>query len=233
MKKFFNHKKKIFIITLSVAICGTLFVGKTLAYLFDYAGPVTNEFTLTSLHTEIDEEITETTLKKAPIVINTDVEDALVRMRYTITPEDKFKENFGLNGIDGKYIKIDDNSEIKEWKADNWKWGLQCDSEEYDNGFYYYQEVLKAENITNSDETTPLFTHILKKDADGSYSKIDNEDEDTLKKLDGVEITLYQESIPTKAIINGELVNAVNDNGTINQENAIKLWKNFDNQDFK
>ena len=214
MKKIFKYKKSIIVVTLSLVICGMMFVSNSFAFLQDVTDPLTNKFDLKPLDTEIIED-TEGELEKAPKVTNIDEADALVRMRYTINPQSTFDKYFGLNGPNGEIID-------SAWVPDDWKINDT-------DGFWYYSKVLKS-----GQTTSPLFTHILINE-DGDYRQANLEkDKEILKNLDGLEITLYQESIPTRALIeeNGKevFVDSVDENGDIIESQALGLWNYFDNK---
>lgn len=210
MKKFFKYKKKLMIALLVVAVGGIVYTGNTFAFFHDLTNPIENNLSVKNLDTEVVEKENPnfSIMEKEPKIINKGKSDVLVRARIIISPESKFNENFGLIGLDnnGWYYNKND-------------------------GFYYYEGVLKGtENANNPKYTSSLFTNIgVKIDNDIVYFNDNKVNDETKKKLDGIEITIYHEAIPSKSKIDGDLVDAFED-GNYNQGNANRLWSYFDGQ---
>lgn len=214
MKKIRN--KKFTSIVLSSILVATLCFGVTIAYLQDQTSTLTNSFDIGSIHTDIGEDTNGTDLTKKPYVINKDKTDVLVRMRLTISNVESFTKYFGLEGIDTQ-----SNS---NWVCSN--------SEQKYNTYYYYNDVLKGDLDLSDEEkvtTTPLFTKILIKEGTGFREAEIPGDKEILKHLEESEITIYQESIPTVAYINGQEINAVNADGELIPDKVRQLWNYFDN----
>lgn len=135
------HKK--IIVTAFLLLC--LSFGVTLAYAKTQSNVLTNTFTAGSVETVIEEELPKpqgSDIKKAPYVKNTGENDALVRMRVTMTPSDLVAK---LN------IEL----------AMNVNWTYKED------GYYYYNKILKS-----GEASEPLFTKVTGNDIvkDGKYA---------------------------------------------------------------
>ena len=243
MMKILKNKlnKKIMI---SLILVGFIAIGSTLAYLFDISSLVTNTFSRASIHTEIEEDTSKTDLTKNPSVINTDVTDVIVRVRLSISNKELFRQNFGLAGIDDNYTSVY-TDEAEENLADELSyWGKELENSDSYDCYYYYKYVLKGKETDSSGkpilhQTKPLFDKILKKKVDGSYTKFvynsdgsiaDPYDIETLKLLESIDITIYQESVPvtvTKA--DGEVLNAdPNGTGDVNIGIAKQIFAYFE-----
>lgn len=161
-------------------------IGATMALLTITTQAVTNRFTVAKMSTEIEEEI-EGMVKK-PAVKNTGTSDCLVRMRYTVSPENLGNPPILTVEADGKGV-----------------WVLAED------GFYYYQGILKAS------QTTPQLE-----------LGVTVRDGVTIEELQDADITIYQESIQTIAADSeGNTISALVD-GRYDSGNASKLWEIYD-----
>ncbi|BFK22481.1 hypothetical protein F300043A5_07760 [Massilimicrobiota timonensis] len=236
MKNILKNKlsKKI-IISLVLVLC--IGVGGTMAYLTGFTDTVVNMFTKASIDTEIDEDTSKTDLTKNPSVINKDVTDALVRVRLSISSDEVedqsiFEKYFGLAGIDAFY-QTENVSYTGQRTSEYWK---QVGDDRY-NCYYYYKKVLTGINGDNP-ETEPLFDKILKNDK-GTYTVFYDDDgklidpdknKEILKYLNSIEITVYQESVPTKITTkNGNVLNAdPNGDDIINDEEMNTVYSIFD-----
>lgn len=233
MKLLKNLNKKTTII-ISLIIVGMLSVGIGIAFLQDHTQVLTNIFGLASIDTEIEEDIVEGDLTKAPKVVSTDKSetDAMVRMRLNISNVEVFSEYFGLKGID-----------TADTNCDGWE--IDTNAEGKYNAYYYYQNVLSP-----NESTTPLFTQILYKSDTGDYipfyvkDEKNSTDEETvyklndvietskakeaLLKLNNITITLYQESVAVKV----KDWNADRDGDDIidTDGDATKIWNYFDSE---
>lgn len=242
MMKILKNKlnKKIMI---SLILVGFIAIGSTLAYLFDISSLVTNTFSRASIHTDIKEE-TDTDLTKKPIVVNKDVTDVIVRVRLSISNKELFREHFGLAGIDDKYTSVY-TDETKKTPADQLSyWTKEAETSDSYDCYYYYKYVLKGKETNSNGNTTqhqtePLFDKILKKNENGSYKKfeynidgliVDKNDIETLKLLESIDITIYQESVPvtvTKA--DGTVLNAdPNGTGNVYIDQAKQIFDYFE-----
>lgn len=194
-------------VIISLILVGFIAFGSTLAYLFDISGLVTNTFSRASIHTEIEEDTTKTDLTKNPSVINTDVTDVLVRVRLSISSDEDvnaqsiFEKYFGLAGIDCKYAVTEGLTD----ETNNVYWKKENPNDDRYNCYYYYNKVLTGKGGNNS-ETEPLFDKIMKKNGNGTYTSfykedgilLNDDDKIILQYLNDIEITIYQESVPTK-----------------------------------
>lgn len=228
-------------VIISLILVGFIAVGSTLAYLFDISGLVTNTFSRASIHTEIEEDTAKTDLTKNPSVINTDVTDALVRVRLSISSDEDvngqsiFEKYFGLAGIDCNYAVTEELT--GENNEDYWK---RDPNDDRYNCYYYYKKVLKGtDEAANSPyKTEPLFDKIMKKNDNGDYTSfynengalIDYEDKTILQYLNDIEITIYQESVPVSVITkDGRKLNADPEGtGDVNIEEAKEIFAYFE-----
>lgn len=184
MKGLFRNKKKIVFATAVTALLAVCTVGFTLANYTDSTEKLTNTFSVGSVKTEIVEEIGKEG-QKEPRVVNTGKNDCLVRMRTTISPSSAIP----LVNLGG-------------WAAD---W-----SEEKENGFRYYEGVVRV-----NDSTSPLFK---------TYEYTGN-----LDSFIPFDITLYQEAVQTKAVDKtGKVISATDENGDYNEAAAKQIWEIYD-----
>lgn len=196
------NKKLVLLAFLVIAIAAT---GITYAYLKTNTENLNNKFTVGEITTNIEEDpkVNGTVIEKNPKVVNEGPNDAIVRMRVTISP---------------KEIKdyLEKNSAIN-YDKDNWKYNES-------DGFWYYQKVLPYDSEdSNKSITTPLFTKVTGlTDENGN---IINE----FKEIKEFQITLYQESVQaTVWNKNGDKLNAFDENGDYNQQLADKIWNLYD-----
>lgn len=180
------HKK--IIVTAFLLLC--LSFGVTLAYAKTQSNVLTNTFTAGSVETVIEEELPKpqgSDIEKAPYVKNTGENDALVRMRVTMTPSDL------VNKLD---IKLEMNT--------NWTYK--------DDGYYYYNKILKSGEISE-----PLFTKVTGNDiiVDGKYSD----------ELEGLEIAVYHEAIQN--LVKDKKGNMIQASTGIDAA-ASQIWSVFD-----
>lgn len=240
MKLLKNLNKKTTII-ISLIIVGMLSVGIGIAFLQDHTQVLTNSFGLASIETEIDEEIVDGDLTKAPKVVSTDKSetDAMVRMRLNISNVEEFEKYFGLKGIDTN------NSSCNGWQKDS-------DVVDKYNAYYYYQYVLEPGESTN-----PLFLQILYKYNDNGQTKFlpffvldegnlesenaiyklnpeipknqQNRVKEALSHLNDITITLYQESVAVK--VKDWNADKNNDGVIDDKGDATHIWNYFDSDE--
>lgn len=226
-------------IAISLILVCLIAIGSTLAYLFDISSLVTNTFTRASIHTEIKEDDEMTNLTKNPSVVNTDVTDVLVRVRLSITGKDIFEENFGLAGIDDVYTSVfTDDTKQNPAQAFSY-WVKESETSDRYDCYYYYKSVLKGKDGETTHSTEPLFDKILKKienptdpyvefEFKDDESVVYPEDVEILKKLESIEITVYQESVPTKITTkDGRTLNAVKQDGFVDIGVAKEIFAYF------
>lgn len=253
MKLLKNLNKKTTII-ISLIIVGMLSVGIGIAFLQDHTQVLTNIFGLASIDTEIDEDIVDGDLTKAPKVVSTDKSetDAMVRMRLNISNVEVFSKYFGLKGID----TVEDDSGTNSYISDGKYWKVGDGENDRYNAYYYYQHVLQPQG-EGHDSTNPLFTQILYKYEDNGITKFlpfyvlddDNQSqenpdyvlnpeipEDQMEKakealsyLNDITITLYQESVPVK--VNDWNADENGDGIIDSYDNAIEIWEYFDSEE--
>ena len=137
-------------VIISLILVGFIAVGSTLAYLFDISDVVRNTFSRASIHTKIEEDTSRTDLTKNPSVVNTDVTDALVRVRLSISSDEDvdgqsiFEKYFGLAGIDCDYAVTEELTE----KNNEDYWEKDTSDDRY-NCYYYYKKVLTGKDGNN------------------------------------------------------------------------------------
>lgn len=196
------NKKLVLVAFLVVAIAAT---GITYAYLKTNTDTLKNEYTIGEITTRIDEDpsINGSTIKKDPKVVNEGPNDAIVRMRVTISPKEIKEYLEKENAID--------------YDTKNWKYNEE-------DGFWYYQKVLPydTENV-DLNVTTPLFTKVTKlTDENGKIIE-------KFKQVKDFQITLYQESVQaTVWNKKGEKLEAFDSNGNYDQNLANKIWNLYD-----
>ena len=179
-------KKNIGIVVLIVIVCVAIIKsGTSLAYFFADKGHETS-YQLAKIDTEIDEDfqqITQQLYTKNPKVKNIGDSDAIVRVRIEITPSSQ-KDNL-------EFIDQDNQS---QWKQE-------------DDGYYYYQNVLKA-----GEETDTLFDQVKIKD---------------IEKMEDFDIIVYHEAIQT--IVYDEKGNSISsvENNQYQHMKALEVWKYY------
>lgn len=198
------NKKLVLVAFLVVAIAAT---GITYAYLKTNTDILKNEYTIGEITTKIDEDpkVNGSTIEKDPKVVNEGPNDAIVRMRVTISP---------------KEIK----DYLEEKSAINYDTGTWKYNEE--DGFWYYQKVLPydSQNLNNN-VTTPLFTEVTQlTDSEGKIIE-------KFKEVKDFQITLYQESVQaTVWDKEGNKLNAFDSDGHYKQELANEIWALYDSK---
>lgn len=153
MKKFLK-KKKVFIITLALAL-GIVATAATVAIMTATTGSVQNFFNPADVNTHIEEQVDDQTVKantsilKAPVVVNDGPSNAFIRARITISPSTSgvkllAGEWSALTGVDKVFTQ---KSEVFNGTvfADNGNW-IYCQ----EDGFYYYNLPVQAEDTTAS-----------------------------------------------------------------------------------
>lgn len=204
--KIMKNKKYIVICSLFFCLC----VGVTLALSSMVGNSLTNSFTLGNVETVIDEpdpEVHESHIDKRPYVKNTGTNSALVRMRVTISPDELIKE-YGINLVyNDKTYEPNDSEDNWDNTDDYWV---------YSDGFWYYTGIIEA-----NEQTEPLFTKVTGKGIIESNGLI--------SELEGLEITVYYDSI--QSVARGENdVEIKATTGDINNETTRQLWSIFDQQ---
>lgn len=184
---FMNIKKSIVFMTALILI-GLITIGNTYAYLNSPLKKLTNNLDIGMITTEILEEH-DNNGKKICTIKNTDDIDCLVRMKVYKSPKCAPLDIIGYS------------------TSNNWS---ECDNEEY----YYYNKVLKHEEITDS-----LFTGYSIKQ--GEIEKFEKEYGNKFQ------IILYQEAVQAEIVFEGQTIKA-EDNGIFNAENAEKIWTFYD-----
>ncbi len=76
-----------------------------------------------------------------------------------------------------------------------------------EDGYYYYQGV-----VAPNEKTTELFHHVVIQD---------------VENMENFDIIVYNEAIQTVAYDDNKEMSSLDENGTYNQENALKLWKYY------
>ena len=183
-------RKNIKIIIVSFVVLsfmGFMTINRTLAYYNYKTQALKNNLQVGKVTTAIIEDTVDINGSKKPYVQNKDICDCIVRMRYEISPSEAPVE------ID----KINDN-----WVDGN-------------DGFYYYQGVLKGAPNGDGEKTDPLFEKYTFDDSSNFVTKYGNT----------FQIILYQEAVQTKAVnIEGKTVSAIK-NGAYDQQSAISIWE--------
>lgn len=154
MKSLLN-KKNVLISLMVVLLVGTG-IAATLAYISDKEEPLINTFKVGNVTTKIEEEFeqeTDTIFKKTPVVVNTGENDCYVRARVICSPQEALE-----------LLDVSKNWTLKE------------------DGFYYYNGILKAATAENeAGRTDALFQKVKVTDT----------------TIDGFEVTVYQEAVQT------------------------------------
>ena len=198
------NKKLVLVAFLVVAIAAT---GITYAYFKTNTDTLMNKYTVGEITTRIDEDpsINGSIIKKDPKVVNEGPNDAIVRMRVTISPKE-IKE----------YLE---NENAIDYDTENWKYNEE-------DGFWYYQKVLPydTENV-ELNVTAPLFTKVTKlTDENGKIIE-------KFKQVKDFQITLYQESVQaTVWDKDGDKLEAFDSNGNYDQNLANKIWNLYDSK---
>lgn len=181
MKKFFKTHAKLCIAVLALAL---VTVGGTLALMAVSSNSVINSFTAASIDTEIEEGVGGDGTKQVSIT-NKGPSDAYVRARIMVSGVENGQVQIAKtieeanteakNNPDKVYLVMGEGYDAE----DPWNW--EKDPEvPYADGFYYYLDVVKAEESTNK---------LLEKVVFGS--KLENDQ----KFLEGFNITVYHESV--------------------------------------
>lgn len=185
MKELFKTKRtKVALLSLAaVLVCATGL--STLALLTKKTEQLENTFKLGNVTTEIEEKFEETDVAtvftKEPVVTNTGENDCYVRVRVTASPAEQL--------------------DITGWDTTNWVYNEE-------DGFYYYQKVLKAAGAgVNADDTktSALFTTVSVK-------------EDYVNTIEGFEVTVYQEAVQAE-------MNAADGTST---SDMMTIWAAYD-----
>ena len=127
MKHHMKHKKVI----ITLAACAVIVAGisGTYAILTASTGKVTNSFKPEVIETEIKENLDAENLGKEVWIHNIGPDDAFIRARVTISPDD-----------------------VAEWKYENPASGIRyweySDPEKGGDGWYYYKEVVPVDGNT-------------------------------------------------------------------------------------
>lgn len=184
-KIFSTNIGKITVFTTSLILIGMITMGSTYAF-YHQETELTNTFTVGEITTKIIEKFDKDG-NKAPRVENTDVTDCIVRMRYDISPNNA-------------PITI---GEINE------KW------EYYNDGFYYYKDVLKAGKTTE-----PLFENYT----------ITNASQYVKDYGSNFQIILYQEAVQAEMVDDdGTTIKAFDGSGNyVWDDHAKKIWDSYD-----
>lgn len=198
------NRKLVLVAFLVVAIVAT---GITYAYLKTNTDILTNEYTVGEITTRIDENpsINGSIINKDPKVVNEGPNDAIVRMRVTISPKEIKEYLEQENAI---------NYDIENWAYNE------------EDGFWYYQKVLPydTENV-KLNVTAPLFTEVTKlTDDDGKIIE-------KFKQVKDFQITLYQESVQaTVWDKEGNKLHAFDSDGNYKQGLANQIWALYDSK---
>lgn len=173
MKKFLK-KKKVFIITLALAL-GIVATAATVAIMTATTGSVQNFFNPADVNTHIEEQVDDQTVKantsilKAPVVVNDGPSNAFIRARITISPSTS-----GVKLLAGEWSALTGADKVFTQKsevfngtvfADNGNW-IYCQ----EDGFYYYNLTVQA-----GDTTASIF--------------------DAVVLTESADVTVYQESV--------------------------------------
>ena len=129
--KSFKHKK--FILTLAACAVIAAGIGGTYAILTASTNNVTNTFKPEVIETEIEEDFSGGNFNKKVTIKNIGPDDAFIRARVTISPEDSRISTVGMD-------------------SDSWTY-YQADGE--DEGWYYYRKVVEP-----GKSTTPLMEKV-------------------------------------------------------------------------
>lgn len=163
MKKFLK-KKKVFIITLALAL-GIVATAATVAIMTATTGSVQNFFNPADVNTHIEEQVDDQTVKantsilKAPVVVNDGPSNAFIRARITISPSTS-----GVKLLAGKWSAYTGADKIFTQKsevfngtdfADNGNW-IYCE----EDGFYYYNLPVEVD-----DHTASIFDAVVLKES--------------------------------------------------------------------
>ncbi len=200
MKKVLKGIMKKKALLAAVALLLVAAAGGTLAVLTDSSWSLINKFESGVIDTEIDEELGADG-KKEPFVTNTGKADCLVRMKVVVSPEE-------VLGSSSAVPTETDLQKILEGLGNNGMW-------KYVNGYFYYQNILHAE-----EKTVPLFTKVKSPVKEQSLA-------DFIREHPDLSITVYHEAIPVFAAIGEEEIHAEVD-GKYHHENALKLWKMYE-----
>lgn len=153
IKKFFKNKK-VFVITFALAL-GIAATAVTTATMTDVSGRVINFFDPADVNTHIDEEVDDqvirpnTSILKAPVVVNDGPSNAFIRARITISPSTS-----GVKLLAGKWSAYTGADKVFTQKsevfngtdfADNGNW-IYCE----EDGFYYYNLPIEVDDYTTS-----------------------------------------------------------------------------------
>jgi len=183
-----NKKSRIVGAFAAAMLVMTAMIGTTAASFQDKSDPVVNKFDLGNVETKIYEG--EDGFKN-PVIENVGENDCLVRARVVVSPE-KAADNI-------VFVYPEDS-----------KWTLN-----QQDGFYYYNEVLKADTKSQA-----IFKTIeIKEGVDWASLGIEN-----------FEVTVYEESVQTAVYDEGskKMIDALNKNGDI--VNAAAVWAVYEKE---
>lgn len=232
--KFINKlSKKTKIISLLILLITVS--STTLALLNTYSNPLINTFNIREqIDTEIKETIVGTNLMKAPYIENIDKKDVIVKVRIVISGN---FDDFALAGIDTGYKCASSFQSASyndgEYSSKYWETLENNQSDGKQEYVFLYKKVLYG---TLQEEkphiTEPVFDQILLKD-DENYIQygtgIDSNQKEKFNKLENIKISIYQESLPVKVVVDDDItLNADDDNdGNIDIEQAKEIFNYF------
>ena len=187
-----GKKRKPAFLLLAACLFFALAAGSSSAAMKDTSQKLTNSFSAAVVETEVKEPpvtVNKTSITKMPVVKNTGKSDCIIRVRVTVSPAEylhRMEIDFHVNG----------------WKLE-------------EDGFYYYQEIVKP-----GMSTVPLFTTI---------KGLTDEEGKAADWVEDFQITLYQEAVQTEIHNEGESVwKAFDEEGRYRHADAMKIWSFYD-----
>lgn len=137
LKTFINSHRKSFIIAVSSTLVAAVIAGSTLAYFIANSVTVANTFSTGSISCKIDEDFSDTTVKKDVRIKNTGKSDAFIRVRLVPSWENASGEAVPVKA------SLTDNLNIS--------WSNTKDTDWIDgkDGYYYYKSSVKPGAYTS------------------------------------------------------------------------------------
>lgn len=183
MKKFFKTHAKLCIAVLALAL---VTVGGTLALMAVSSNSVINSFTAASIDTEIKEVLTDGN-KQVSIVNKADSSDAYVRARIMVSGIDPSQVLIKRTAAEAETAAVSETGKDsvylvmgQDYDAMSWNWEKDGSEESYSDAYYYYLDVLEAD-----EESTKLLEKVV-------LGKALQGDEGFLENFT---VTIYHESV--------------------------------------
>lgn len=198
--------KKKCTVLLSMMLVAAMLTGTIYGLFRDVTEEKTNTFALADVSAELVEVIYEmrgAVLHKEPFVINTGSAPCLVRVKVILDPEEFCDRTVTSAPSEAKKEELLNNG-YRFWMDYQKEW-------EYDDGYWYYQDVLKP-----GEETSPVFRTVNWLDVDDDGNWLNYRDFD---------IYIYKEIVFAEGVYkSGQKITAQDSSGNYNDSQAKKVW---------